>query len=79
MEKTGRLIYDFIQDRYDIYYGGEDYHGGLHCGDCFQVKINNVWKDTRIEMNKDGWYLVGVRTDGLYGLQVKTRSKVYRL
>lgn len=81
MEKIGYLVYDFIQDRYDICYNIEDYHGGLHCGDCFQVKVNNQWVNTRIELNQNGWYLVGIDRCNLYGLQVKvkTNHKVYRL
>jgi hypothetical protein len=35
----------------------------LHCGDCFQVKVNGEWHDARIELfgdpgNMAAWYLV---------------------
>lgn len=81
MEKTGHLIYDFIQNRYDICYSCEEYAGGLHCGDCFQVKINEQWIETRIELNAYGeWYLVGIDPSyGMYNLEVKTNCKVYRI
>jgi hypothetical protein len=32
----------------------------LHCGDCFQIRIGDVWHDVRIEMSGDRWYLHGV-------------------
>ena len=44
MEKFSTLSYNKEIDRYVI--GTRQ----LHCGDCFQVKIeNDVWKDVRIE------------------------------
>lgn len=56
MEKFSTLSYNKEIDRYVI--GTRQ----LHCGDCFQVKIeNDVWKDVRIEKGtKKGWYLVGI-------------------
>ncbi len=32
----------------------------LHCGDCFQLWTGQKWEDTRIEMSRDHWYLVGL-------------------
>jgi hypothetical protein len=41
----------------------------LHCGDCFQVRVNSVngvigadgpWLDVRIEMSGRKWYIYGV-------------------
>ena len=33
----------------------------LHCGDCFQVKIDGAWHDVRIELSgAAGWYLIGL-------------------
>ena len=64
--KQGALFYDENTDRFDI----NDYHGGLHCGECFDVMIGGRWKPTRIEM-ADSWYLVGIRTDDLNGLRVR--------
>lgn len=61
MKKNGALVYDERTERFDIRFGLEEHYGGLHCGDCFDVKINGEWKSTRIEMAFDeGWYLVGV-------------------
>lgn len=31
----------------------------LHCGDCFQIKDGQTWRDVRIELSHD-WYLIGV-------------------
>lgn len=70
--KQGTLVYDSQQERMDIRYGVDDYHGGLHCGETFDVMIGNRWKPTRIEMN-DNWYLVGVPTTDLVGLRVRVR------
>ncbi|MDY5026094.1 MAG: DUF5348 domain-containing protein, partial [Oliverpabstia sp.] len=55
---------------YDIRFGMESYYGGLHCGECFEVKINDVWVPVRIEMDED-WYLVGLPLKRLDGLTVR--------
>ena len=57
--KEGVLVYDELQKRIDIRFGLEEYYGGLHCGECFDVLIGQKWTPTRIEMNED-WYLVGI-------------------
>ena len=44
--------------------------GGLHCGECFDVKVKNVWVPVRIEMGDD-WYLVGLNVSRLDGLRVR--------
>lgn len=75
MSKNGVLIYDERQERFDIRFGLEEYYGGLHCGESFEVEINGKWKPTRIEMAfGEGWYLVGVpeaKKTGLSGLREK--------
>ena len=67
--KRGILIYDYESERYDIRFDLEEYYGGLHCGECFDVLINGAWVSTRIEMYED-WYLVGIETT-LQGLTVR--------
>lgn len=58
--KVSQLTYNEETDRYEL----DGY--GLHCGDCFEVLVWNgltnmaEWIATRIENNKDGWYLVGI-------------------
>lgn len=70
-KKQGIMIYDSVQERMDIRFGLEEYYGGLHCGECFDVLIDDNWMPTRIEYNDD-WYLVGISRDiSLNGLQVK--------
>lgn len=54
----------------DIRFSPNNYYGGLHCGETFDVKINGRWTPTRIEMGND-WYLVGIDTDDLVGLIVR--------
>ena len=44
----------------------------LHCGDCFQVRLDQAWVDTRIELSgRDGWYLYGLPGLLLDGLQAR--------
>ena len=42
-QKTGALIFDETADRYDIRFDLNDYYGGLHCGDCFEVFVRGKW------------------------------------
>lgn len=69
-KREGNLFYDKESGRYDIRFGMESYYGGLHCGECFEVKINDVWMPVRIEMDED-WYLVGLLLKRLDGLTVR--------
>ena len=70
--KEGTMIYDARNDRMDIRFGLEEYDGGLHCGECLEVKIDDQWVQTRIEMQwPDEWYLVGIKTNNLQGLKVR--------
>lgn len=65
--RIGSLFYDAEIGRYDIRFGIASFYGGLHCGECFDVKVKDAWVPVRIEM-ADDWYLVGlpaVRLDGL--------------
>ena len=68
--RKGTMIYDAESGRMDIRFGLEEYYGGLHCGECKDILIGKQWTPTRIEMGDD-WYLVGIRTDRLEGLQVR--------
>ena len=69
-QRTGALIFDEQTDRYDIRFDINDYYGGLHCGECFDVFTGGKWKPTRIEYGDD-WYHVGIRADDLNGLRVR--------
>lgn len=69
-QKQGALYYDPQTDRYDIRLDLNEYYGGLHCGECFDVFTGGRWRPTRIEM-AENWYLVGIRTDNLNGLRVR--------
>ncbi len=68
--RQGTFVYDSESGRMDIRFGLEDYYGGLHCGECMDVKIKGKWVPTRIEMG-DNWYLVGIHADRLEGLLVR--------
>lgn len=68
--RQGVLVPDLQSGRMDIRFGLEEYYGGLHCGECMDVLVDEKWVPTRIEMGDD-WYLVGVKTDRLQGLTVR--------
>ena len=76
--KPGTLVYDKESGRYDIRSGLNEYYGGLHCGQSFEVFDGKHWKPTRIEMDmRRNWYLVGIDTDNLEGLRVRRNAKRY--
>lgn len=70
--RDGILIYDELIQRFDIRFGLEEYYGGLHCGECFEVKADQDWIPVRIEMNLERkWYIVGLPNVELPGLRVR--------
>ena len=69
-KQQGALVYDSRMERYDIRFDLCVYLGGLHCGQCFDVKLGGKWIPTRIEMGED-WYLVGIKVHDLRGLVVR--------
>ena len=74
--KQGTLFYDKECGRYDFIYKDEDGddrdYGGIHCGEVFEFKLNDVWVPARMEMNAD-WYLVGLPGLKINGLEVRRR------
>ena len=70
--RRGTLIRDAETNRMVIRYNIKDYSEGLHCGTSLEVKLGNHWIRTRIEHNGSDWYLVGVPTDHVEGLCVRT-------
>ena len=52
-KRIGTLIYDPSMGRFDIRFGIESYYGGLHCGECFDVKVKDAWIPVRIEMDEE--------------------------
>ena len=56
----GRLGYNSDNDRYGLLVSDLWEHIGFHCGECLEVKVDDKWVKTRMEMNIDRkWYLVG--------------------
>jgi len=53
--KSGTLFFNRSCDRMDIQFSNGDTYGGLHCGECFEVKINGRYIPTRIEKDTDWW------------------------
>lgn len=60
----GRLGYNAENDRYGLLVTDLWEHDGFHCGEGLQVKVDGKWVDTRIEMDSNGWYLVGTPYHG---------------
>lgn len=72
--KTGRLCYNADNDRYGILSMDLWLNEGLHCGEAFEVWLNEEWKTDRIEMSfEKEWYLVYSELKGeqLEGLRVR--------
>lgn len=69
-KREGALFYDRESGRYDIRFDPDSFYGGLHCGDCFDLKVKNAWVPVRIEMD-DTWYLAGLPKISLDGLIVR--------
>lgn len=69
-KREGALFYDKESGRYDIRFSLDSFYGGLHCGDCFDLKVDNAWVPARIEMG-DKWYLAGLPKMSLDGLIVR--------
>ena len=71
----GKLYYDKTSGRYSFSYKDSDGelqdYGGIHCGEVFEFKLNDVWVPARIEMSGD-WYLVGLPGLLMEGLPVRT-------
>lgn len=55
----GRMGYNSQNDRYGLLVSDLWEIDGFHCGETMEVKIDDEWKPTRIEMSIDRkWYLV---------------------
>lgn len=67
---VGRLIWN--HDRPDIAFDTGILYGGLHCGDCFQCRIDNCWIDVRLEYLYN-WVLIcdGGTIPIRYGVSVR--------
>lgn len=70
----GKLYYDKASGRYSFSYKDSDGetqdYGGIHCGEGFEVLLNDVWVPTRMEMAGE-WYFVGLPGLKLDGLRVR--------
>ena len=55
----GRLGYNSENGRYGLLVSDLWEHIGFHCGECLEVKVDEKWVKTRMEMDIDrNWYLV---------------------
>lgn len=59
--RHGKLFYDAEIGRYNFNYerdGEKCDYGGIHCGEVFEFKLNDVWVVSRVEYS-DAWYWLG--------------------
>ena len=71
--KTGTMFYNASNDLMDICFTDGSTHGGLHCGECLDVKkVGGEYQPTRIEKAAD-WFLVET---GLHGVDALAGLKV---
>ena len=61
---AGRLGYNSVNDRYGLLVSDLWEHSGFHCGEGLEVRVDDHWVPTRMEMcgNVDGshdWSLGG--------------------
>ena len=55
---TGKLGYNPKTKRYGLLVADLWEHTGLHCGELLEIKVDDAWLKTRMEMNpKRQWYL----------------------
>lgn len=74
MKRIGALIHDLDTNRYDIRFSLNEYYGGLHCGECFEVLIEDgSYVPVRIEYSYgfNKWCLIGLNDVRLDGLKVR--------
>lgn len=50
--KTGKLDYNYQTKRVGLLTNEDLFDYDFHCGDCFQIRINGNWQDTRIESKR---------------------------
>lgn len=61
----GRLSYNSKNGRYGLLVSDLWEHDGFHCGETLEVKIDDEWVQTRMEMTFDEeWYLIGTPYKG---------------
>lgn len=55
----------------DIYFNSDDRYDGLRCGTTMNIWLNEQWVSTRIEMDSQGWFLIDIQIETLWGLRVR--------
>lgn len=72
-KKTGKLGYNYDNNRIGILSFDLWVDDGLHCGETFEVYIDGEWKVDRLELSGSEWYLVysKLKGDELEGLKVR--------
>lgn len=73
MDVIGVLRDNFETGRLGLWYKGDWYIDGLHCGTCFDVMYRGEWLPVRLEMAAD-WFLDGLPGVDPRGLEVWFRG-----
>ena len=61
----GRLGFNSQNGRYGLLVSDLWQHTGFHCGECLEVKVDDKWIQTRMEMDINRqWYLVDTPYSG---------------
>lgn len=75
----GILVYDDVQQRFNVVAQNDVSYEGLHCGDILTIQVQKgKWVNSRIEKDTDDeilrWHFVGVgKAAPLIGYSVKVR------
>lgn len=71
--KQGALIYNLIDNKYDIRFDLEEFFGILQDGQELEVFVNSTWTKTNIKLVDGNWMLVGISSyiEELDGLTVR--------
>ena len=58
-DERREALEDAVNGRYGLLVSDLWEHTGFHCGECLEVKVDDKWVKTRMEMDIDrNWYLV---------------------
>ena len=72
--KPGTLVYDKESGRYDIRSGLNEYYGGLHCGQSFEVFDGKHWKPPLSLSSAYSPMLASSPSNGMISQEAVTRS-----
>ena len=69
--REGILVPSMNGNTVNVRFGSEEYYGELSDGENMDVWLDDHWIRTKLESNRSGWTLVGIKTDLIFGLKVR--------